>query len=477
MFAAATNSDCTPGGVKDHHSRWPAPLKAPAYHGVIGQIVRRIDPQTEADPAAILLQTLIMFGNVVGRTPQFVVGADVHRLNLYGAVVAPTAKGRKGMSRSRAQQVWNSVDENWTRTSITSGLSSGEGLIWAVRDPISRRHPIREKGRVVDHEDVVEDAGVSDKRCLVIESEFASTLRVMGREGNTLSPVVRQAWDGHDLRTLTKSTVARSTGPHISIIAHITADELHRYLELTECANGFGNRFLWVLAQRSKELPHGGDPVKFENEVEQLERAVTTAKSCQTLRRDDAANRFWESIYSRLSMGRPGLLGAMTARAEAQVLRLSCLYALADETHVVSVAHLRAALEIWRYCYDSAAYLFGDRIGDAIADTILAELRRAWPESLTRTEISNVFHRNQAATSIDLALQTLLDLKLVKVEKDRTGEGRPVERWVYASVTNEINELNELTREAEEVSSFISSISSADPASGDRKKGSDEGAY
>jgi hypothetical protein len=27
------------------------------------------------------------------------------------------------------------------------------------------------------------------------------------------------------------------------------------------------------------------------------------------------------------------------------------------------VVGLRAALELWRYCFDSAAYLFGDRLG------------------------------------------------------------------------------------------------------------------
>src|SRR4029453_2896452 len=123
---------------------------------------------------------------------------------------------------------------------LTSGLSSGEGLIWAVRDPIEKQQPIKEGGRVVDYQLVTEDAGVTDKRLLVIESELASTLKVMAREGNTLSPVMRQAWDGHDLRTLTKSSSARATAPHISIIGHITRDELRRYLEATEAANGFG---------------------------------------------------------------------------------------------------------------------------------------------------------------------------------------------------------------------------------------------
>jgi hypothetical protein len=95
----------------------------------------------------------------------------------------------------------------------------------------------------------------------------------------------------------------------------------------------------------------------------------------------------------------------------------------------VQVPHLRAALELWRYAFDSAAWLFGDRIGDAIADSILAHLRRLYPESATRTEISGLFHRNKPATEIDRALELLREYRLVEREKDRSRDGRPADRW------------------------------------------------
>jgi hypothetical protein len=44
-------------------------------------------------------------------------------------------------------------------------------------------------------------------RLLVLEGEFASTLRVMGRDGNTLSAVIRNAWDSGNLRILSKNTL------------------------------------------------------------------------------------------------------------------------------------------------------------------------------------------------------------------------------------------------------------------------------
>ena len=111
---------------------------------------------------------------------------------------------------------------------------------------------------MTDYEDVLVDPGVEDKRLLVVEGEFATALRVLGREGNILSAVVRNAWDTGDLRTLTKNSPAKATGAHISIIGHVTRDELLRYLGTTEAANGFANRFLWVCVRRSKVLPDGG---------------------------------------------------------------------------------------------------------------------------------------------------------------------------------------------------------------------------
>jgi hypothetical protein len=62
---------------------WPAPLSRAAYYGIFGAIVDTLAPQTEADPAAILVQTLAMCGNVIGRTAHFRVEADTHHLNLF----------------------------------------------------------------------------------------------------------------------------------------------------------------------------------------------------------------------------------------------------------------------------------------------------------------------------------------------------------------------------------------------------------
>ena len=361
--------------------QWPKPMEPEAFHGLAGDIVRTIEPHSEADAAGLLVQLLIGLGNAIGRGPHFRAGSDLHYLNLFGVLVGQTSRGRKGSSWSAVSQLLGVADSGWAENRIQSGLSSGEGVIWAVRDPIEEEEPIREgKARAVTgYQTVRTDAGVTDKRLLVLESEFASTLKVADRDGNTLSAIIRQAWDTGNLRVLTKTRPAKSTGAHISIIGHVTKDELLKYLTTTEAGNGFANRFLWVCVKRSKLLPNGGalHTVDLAPLIRRLNDAVRFGRTAGELRRDEEAGELWEEVYAQLSGDRLGLFGAVTTRAEAITLRLSCLYALLDCSPVVAQRHLIAALAVWRYCEDSARFIFGDAIGDSTADAILQALKAA----------------------------------------------------------------------------------------------------
>lgn len=408
---------------------WPE-LPPEAYHGLAGRYVRKIEPHTEADPAGILVQFLAMFGNLIGRRPHFRVEADRHHFNLFAVLVGESAKGRKGVSAGQAKRLLDTIDPAWCEQRIQHGLSSGEGLIWAVRNPIEKLEPVREKGKPTGQKQtVVVDEGVEDKRLLVLESEFASTLRVLKRDGNTLSATIRNAWDTGDLSTLTKNNPARATGAHISIIGHITKTELVRYLDSTETANGFGNRFLWCCVRRSKYLPEGGaaHALSFEPEIRDLQRCVGLARETDEVRRDNEAREIWAQVYPELSGGKPGLLGSMIGRAEAQTMRLACLYALLDGSKVVRAEHLCAALALWTYCEKSAQWIFGDALGDAVADEILRTLR-SHPAGLTKNEIGDMFSRYRRKGELGRALALLMQQGMAIVEKEPTG-GRPVERW------------------------------------------------
>jgi len=343
-------------------------------------------------------------------------------------MVGDTAKGRKGTSWGRVHQLFALLDDPWVEQRVQSGLSSGEGLIWAVRDPIFKREK-RGKGSATHYEEVISDVGITDKRLLVIEAEFASTLRVMGRDGNTLSPVMRQAWDRGNLRAMTKNSPATATNALISIIGHITADELRRYLDRTEVANGFANRFIFVCVKRSKCLPEGGalNRDSLAPYAKHLATAIGHARTLQQVNMDEGARGVWRSVYPELSEGLPGLLGAVTSRAEAQVLRLALLYALLDRSACISPAHLMAALAVWEYAENSARYIFGSAVGDPIADEILRALR-ASANGLSRTDISELFRRHKDAQALGRALELLERKKLAQREQRNTA-GRPIEAW------------------------------------------------
>jgi hypothetical protein len=409
---------------------WPE-IAPQAFHGLAGEIVRTIAPYTEADPVAILLQFLTMVGNLIGRTPYASAEADSHYLNLFVCLVGETSKGRKGVSAGYPKRLLATVDDVWGQSRIMSGLSSGEGLIWYVRDPSYKQ------GK--DGEQECTDEGEQDKRLLVLEPEFARVLRVLARDGNTLSAVIRHAWDDGTLQTMVSGrriAPVRATGAHVSIIGHITVDELRRNLTETETSNGFANRFLWGCVRRSQLLPEGG---MYPQEAltplaHQLKTAVIAARKTGRMQRDDLARARWAAIYEELSEGKPGLVGHVTARAEAQVLRLSCLYALLDQSPIVQVSHLHAALALWQYAEASAAYIFGDALGDALADEILHMLRAVVPDGMTRTDMYNAFGRNKKSTTIQQALAGLWRHQLVTYTKEAT-EGRPIERW-YARLSS-----------------------------------------
>jgi len=416
---------------------WPDPPARRAFHGLAGEIVGAIEPHTEADPVALLVQLLVAFGNAVGRVAHFIAEADRHFLNLYAMLVGVTSKSRKGSSWGHVFRIFRAIAPEWAQARVQSGLSSGEGLIWAVRDPITKHEPMRERSRIVGYQDIEVDGGVTDKRLLVYEPEFAATLRVLGRDGNTLSALLRQAWDTGELRALTKHSPAQATGAHISIVGHITRGELLHDLDASEAFNGFANRFLWVCVARSKALPDGGrlKTAALEPLQSRLAAAIEFARTVGELIRDDDARTLWHQVYADLSEGRPGLFGAVTSRAEAQVMRLACLYALLDGRAVVGRCHLEAALALWTYCRASCRFIFGDSVGNAVADQLLRFLKCA-PNGRTRTEIRDHFKRHRTAAQIDGALDLLGTAGHVRCVEERT-DGRPAERWyAVGSATN-----------------------------------------
>jgi hypothetical protein len=397
---------------------WPAALGPDAFHGIAGEIIRKIEPHTESDQAALLIQFLVATGNLVGRHRYVQVEATRHYANLFAVLVGSSSIGRKGTAGDQINRLMTLVDKYWSSERKVSGLVSGEGLVWNVRDPSYKP------------DGTAQDEGVADKRLMVYESEFSSVLKAKSRDSNTLGEALRQSWDCGHLRTAAKNCPAKATDAHVSLTGHITADELREVTREVDKVNGLANRFLWCCVRRSKLLPDGGKVHRenFDHEIAQLKRAVEFASHNLEIERSEEAANEWRRIYPELTRERVGTLGAICNRAAPQVIRLSLVYAILDCSDFIQIEHLRAAIEIWRYCEESVRFVFGNELSNRTANTILKSLRCSLTDGLSRTAISKLFNGNKSKAEIDSALQILHSARLARRSTIPT-DGRSAEVW------------------------------------------------
>jgi hypothetical protein len=398
---------------------WPEPLGLAAYRGLLRKFVAMVLPHSEADPAALAVHFLVTFGNAAGPGPHAKVEADRHAGNLFAAFVGPTAAGRKGTASGHLRRVFQLADPDWAKHHVRSGMSTGEGVIQAL----SSFEEGHENEAPTDDQD-------DDKRLLLREGELSRMFRAMMRPRSILSPVLRDAWDGHDLETLTKHKPLRVSKPHVSIAGDITVDELRDVLGRVELVNGFANRFLFVCTRRSKHLPEGSGLTESEIDalVVQLREVLQAARKIGCVERDPAARELWAKIYSELAAGETGLLGAATSRAAAQVVRLSVIYALMDGSQVVRTEHLEAAREVWRYCSDSARYVLS-HAPDVLEDELLEYIASAGDDGRSGTQLRDLSGRHGSTPDRNAALARLERAGLIAKIKVK-GKGRPKTIWV-----------------------------------------------
>jgi hypothetical protein len=387
----------------------PAELDETALHGLAGRTVRGLAPHTEAHPAAILLQFLAAFSNLVGPGPHCLVGCTRHGLNLFVVLVGESSKARKGTSWRAISSLFAECDPDWAARCITTARPTSATILHALRD----QQP------------------ATDRRLFLLSEEFASVLQVLGRDTSQLSPLLRSAWDGGDLRAYDGHHPVQASAAHISIVGHVTQSELAHHLSRTDSHNGFANRCLWTSVRRAQSLPEGGalPPAQHSLITAELRRTLDWLRSQNEIvfSRTPAARDLWHGRYHELSQGREDAYGAATSRAEAQVLRLSAIYAALDCSPSVDTCHLQAALAVWNYCKASARVLFDTAPTDPTARRISQALD-VTPGGLTKVQIRALFHRHVSKERIDLALEQLMSLGLIGSEKS-PGRGRPATLW------------------------------------------------
>lgn len=378
---------------------WPEAPAPEAYHGVLGEIVAAVAPMTEADPVAILGSLLAFSGACMGHMRTIYAGST-QAANLFVALVGDSSTGRKGTAASIARDVMTAAYPEWQKL-IVAGLGSGEGLIGHLK-------------RVED----------TEHRAIVLESEFGRLLTVMSREGSTLSPVVRDAWDGVPMGRFLAREQSLVTWHHVSIAAHVTMLELKQKLTSTEAGNGFGNRFMWLAVRRTKLVPFPVSPRDIVTPyVHSLYRAIEMAQTAHELKLSDLAADRWETLYGEISArSRYGLLGSLLARSESQTMRLALLYALLDRSTEVGAQHLAAAEAMWAYAERSVVHIFGESTGDRHADALLKYLDDGPVEWMAARKMLGLRY----SAELEEAVKTLVSIGLAEVViVPRASGGRP----------------------------------------------------
>jgi hypothetical protein len=388
---------------------WPDPPAPAAFHGVLGDIALAVAPYTEADPVGVLGTVIAMFGAACGGARTFYQGS-LQRTNLSILLVGETGfRGRKGtaldVGRAVFRLAYPDIAARWL-----VGVASGA----AIAGHLTRK----------------DDQGcLPDPRVLLVETEFGRLLTIMNREGSTLSAVLRNAWDGVPLGHARARDESLVTDHHVSLLGHVTPIELRAKLTDTDAANGFANRLLFLAVRRSRLIPFPTAPDELVGTyTEPLHRAIVEAHAPGEMTFDEAAKDRWEEFYLALaSTPRMGLAGALTGRHEAQVARLALVYALADRSLAIGVAHLEAAIALADYARRSVTWAFGDSTGNRHADVLrrmLAEGDLAWKDAKLALGL-------RTAADMDEAVHILVDAGLaetVLVPQPTGGRGRRVIR-------------------------------------------------
>jgi hypothetical protein len=400
-------------------------------HGITGDIARLAET-SEADPVGVATTQLVWAGAAFGRTKHVLVSDDVHHARLFAVLVGESSRARKGTSTGGVRKIWNAADSCLQRTSsnlpflcsaslkvLDGPMSTGEGIIMQIRDGDTTS----------DGEDA--QPGVPDKRLLIIEGEFGAVLKAAERQGNTLSAILRSAWDGRNLAPIIKHMRISATEPHLCVVGHITRAELNVLLSSTDVWNGFGNRILWQAVRRSK-IVHNPKPMRDEdvNRLgKELARLTIHAHAPnehggRIVMTNHAAD-YWAHIYPELTLDYPGMYGVLTARAEAQVLRIALTYALLDGVDMIGEQHLEAALALWRYSTDSVQLIFADADSDPDANKLIAALGNG---PMSQTQIGRLFAGHKDQKKLTALLRRLQDTGRIGSRIKGTG-GRPVIVW------------------------------------------------
>lgn len=393
---------------------------------------------SEAHPVAVAANAIAWFCCAIGRGSHQRIGDAVIHCRPNALIVGKSGKARKGTSETTAREVFKRADlllrQRWGNKDVLrffpGGMSTGEGLAWVIRDP-----------READGNGKGIDEGVKDKRLVVIEPEFANVLAQVKRDGNTLSAVVRNVFDGRDIEPMTKTSQTKASRPHVVITGHITGFELREKSTENDAANGLLNRFVILYVYRPKLVPLPKPTpeavlddlaVRVADAIEYASRGNVHANNTHEVAMTPEAEDYWRQHYNQVTRDRDGKGGNLLARSEMYARMLAMIFALMDRRSEIEPCDLRAALAWVDYWHRSVVYIFQCEEDEAELDPFTVEvltLVTARP-GVSLSQIQEHWSRKKTK-AVKASLERLLSLAppLIRCDRDDTTGGRAALRY------------------------------------------------
>lgn len=430
-------------GRDDSSPLAPPVMASEGFIDLVRGVVDAACASSEAHPVAVALNVIALFCCAVGRTAFQRIGDALIHLRIFGLIVGKSGKARKGTAENAAREIFRRADailrkrhQSNDRLRIhAGGLSTGEGVAWAIRDA---REPDAATGKGGD-------LGVNDKRLMVIESEFANVLGQVKREGNILSPTIRNLWDGRDIEPLTKTSQLTATKPHVVIIGHITGHELREKSTENDAANGLMNRFMILHVHRPKLVPlpepttdHLLDELalRVADAVDYATKEDPHGNNTHEIVMTSEAKTLWCRLYPQITRDLDGKAGSLMARSEVYARMLAMVFCLMDRRSEIHPCDLMAALAWVEYWHQSITYVFltgEDEPGiDDFTNKVL-ELVTNQP-GIKLSELQEHWHRKRIP-EVKASLEMLLNLAppVIEMRKDSGTGGRTAQRYYLVS--------------------------------------------
>lgn len=411
----------------------PPRMDAAGFPPLVREIVDAACASSEAHPVAVACNIIAFFCCMIGRGVfQRIGDASIH-CRPFQLIVGKSGKARKGTAEHTVREIFRRADaivrdelDNSDRLRVhAGGLSTGEGIAWAIRDP-----------READEHGKWADVGVNDKRLLVIESEFDNLLSQLRRENNTLSSTVRNLFDGRDMEPLTKTSQTRATRPHVVIIGHITGHELREKSTENDAANGLMNRFMLLYVYRPKlvPLPEPTPGTVIDLLASRIAAAVIKitagnlhGNNTTELSLSPESREIWVRKYPQLTRDRDGKGGNLLARSELYARMLAMVFACMDGRTQIEPCDLHAAIAWVEYWHASVTYVFNTPDDEGVLDAFTASVLGVITEQpgITLTQLQGHWNRKRIK-EVRSAVERLMNLAppLVECHKDEATGGR-----------------------------------------------------